>query len=237
METSQSANDQLPPHKPSVIILDVYDTLLDMALVEKKVTDLLDNKRGYRIWFELFMQYCFVDNCTERFHNFAAIAGATLKMAARLFGRSVDDYDVANTLELFRHLPLQENIQQGLSGLADQQYSLAALTNAPSQLVLERMELTGLVSYFEKVLSAEAVKKYKPCREVYEWAAFKMNVPCHEVLFVSSHGWDVAGAANAGMQTAYLQKPDELFYPLAPQPTMTVAGLEELAQKLEAVWQ
>lgn len=219
-----------PSLKPKVIMLDVYDTLLDMAMVERKVNDLMDNKRGYRVWFELLMQYCFVDNCTVQFNSFAAIAGATLQMAAKLFNRSVDDYDIRNTMDLLGHLPLQDGVQQGFSRLYDEGHLLVALTNAPRDLVMERMERTGLVSYFEKILSAEAVRKYKPCKEVYEWAAGQLNVKCEAVLFVSAHGWDIAGAVNAGMKTAYLKRPDEMLYPLAPPPTMMVANLEELAQ-------
>lgn len=218
--------------KPSVVMLDVYDTLLDMALVERKVNDLMNNKRGYRVWFEMFMQYCFVDNCTVQFNPFTAIAGATLQMAAKLFNRSVDDYDINSTLELLAYLPLQENVSEGLSHLNNREIDLVALTNASTALVTERMERTGLFTYFEKVLSAEAVGKYKPCKEVYEWAAGQMKVPCQEVLFVSSHGWDIAGAANAGMQTAYLKRTVEMLYPLAPPPTIIADNLEELAQKI-----
>jgi 2-haloacid dehalogenase len=219
--------------KPKAIVFDVYDTLLTMTPVERKVNELMDNKRGYRVWFELFMQHCFVDNCTNQYHPFNAIAGATLKMAARMFNRSVDEFDVSNTLGLLGHLPLHEGVSEGLSNLTEQHFALAALTNAPHDLIAERMERTGLVSYFEKLLAAESVKKYKPCGEVYEWAAGELGVGVGDVLFVSSHGWDIAGAASAGMQTAYLLQPDELFYPLAPAPNFVAKNLEALAQELK----
>lgn len=210
-------------------MLDVYDTLLDMTLVERKVNELMDNKRGYRIWFEIFMQYSFVDNCMVQFNPFVDIASATLQMAAKLFNRSVSAYETLHTISLLSHLPLREGISQGLSMLYDQQYKLAAVTNAPYNLVIDRMERTGLISYFEEVLSAEAVEKYKPCKEVYEWAAGKLGVACSEVLFVSAHGWDIAGAANAGMSTAYLRSSVEMLYPLAPAPFIVKDNLEELA--------
>lgn len=93
-------------------MLDVCDTLLDMAMVERKVNDPTDNKRGYRIWFELFMQYCFVDNCTVQFNAFTAVAGATLQMAAKLFNRSVDGYDINNTLDLLAYLPRKTTLHR-----------------------------------------------------------------------------------------------------------------------------
>lgn len=69
--------------KPKVILLDVYETLLNMSDVERRVNSLLASIRGYTIWFELFMEYCFVDNCTIQFNDFPSIAKATLMMAAK----------------------------------------------------------------------------------------------------------------------------------------------------------
>ncbi len=127
---------------------------------------------------------------------------------------------------------MQDGVQEGLSQLHNKGYRIAALTNSPHQIVTDRMERTGLVSYFETVLSAEHVKKYKPSIEVYEWAAHKLEVPLNAILLVSAHGWDIAGAANAGMQTAYIKQPDQMLYPLAPPPDYTCKNLADLAGQL-----
>ena len=46
---------------------------------------------------------------------------------------------------------------------------------------------------------------------------------------VAAHGWDVAGAKQAGMQTAFIARPVKALYPLAKQPDYIVKNLEELA--------
>lgn len=218
--------------RPSVILLDVYETLLNMSGVEKRVNHLLDSKRGYALWFELFMQYCFVDNCIVQFNNFPSIAYATMQMAGRTLGREIGEQDINDVLELLKHLPVHEGVQEGLSQLNDAGYRIAALTNSPEKTVTERMERTGLISYFEKVMSAEQVKKYKPSIAVYKWAVAQMGVQASDVLLVSAHGWDLAGAVNAGMQTAYLKQSKQMLYPLAPKPDYTCANLPELADQL-----
>lgn len=224
-----------PVKSQPVILLDVYETLFDMDVVERRVNTLLGSKRGYIIWFELLMQYCFVDNCTVQFNDFTAIAKATMQMAAARLNESVSEYDVNETLELLKQVPLQNGVSQGLSLLNDLGFRVAALTNSPERFVRERMERTGLVSYFEKLLSAEHVKKYKPCIEVYEWAATQMGVAINEVLLVSAHGWDIAGAANAGMQTAYVDHGRQMLYSLAPKPAFTCVDLDDLAHQLQAL--
>ncbi len=219
--------------KPAVVLLDVYETLLDMTVVEKRVNQILDNKRGYFLWFELFMQYCFVDNCIVQFNDFASIAYATMQMAGRTLGEEIDEHDINEVLELLKHLPVHEGVQEGLSQLNDAGFRIAALTNSPERTVTERMERTGLISYFEKVLSAEHVRKYKPSLEVYEWAIAQLNVQPGEVLLVSAHGWDLAGAVNAGMQTAYLKQSKQMLYPLAPKPNYICTSLTDLASQLK----
>lgn len=220
---------------PKVILLDVYETLLDMAEVERRVNVLLDSKRGYAFWFELFMQYCFVDNCTVQFNDFASIAKATMQMAASSLGKTVSEHGINDVLELLKHLPVHNGVPQGLSRLNDIDFRVAALSNAPEQTVRHRMERTGLISFFENVLSAEHVEKYKPSVEVYRWAARQMQAEPSEVLLVSAHGWDIAGAANASMQTAYIRQGRQMLYPLAPKPNLTCVNLEDLADQLETV--
>ena len=225
--------EQLSPKKPLLLLFDVYGTLLDMALVEKKVNALLNSKRGYAFWFEIFMQYCFVDNCLQSFHPFGDIAKATLQMTARMVGESINENQAEEVLELLHHLPLREDEIENISKLRDLDLRMAALTNAPQEVIESRMEKTGLVSYFEAVLSAETVRKYKPALEVYQWASKKLDVDAKDILFISSHSWDVAGAANAGMQTAYLYQDNQISYPLADTPDCTIAGLNDLCDLLK----
>lgn len=225
---------EITPTKPQVILLDVYETLLDMRDVERKVNDLLDTSKGYILWFELLLQYCFVDSCTNQFHPFADIAKATMQMTAKKLGRTVDESDIDAMLEWLKYLPVKDDVREGLSALNDLGYRIAALTNTPEEAVCERMERSGLISYFEVVLSAEGFKKYKPSLDVYNWAAEKLKVDKTEILMVSSHDWDIAGASCAGMKTTYLKQSKQMLYLLAPKPDITCSSLMDLANLLQA---
>lgn len=218
--------------KPKLILLDVYETLLNMSDVERKVNDMMRSKRGYTLWMEMFMEYCFVDSCIVQFNNFTSIAKATMKMTAGVFKVSLADEDIKEALDLLKHLPLHANVAKGLSRMSDLNIRIAALTNSPEDIVRERMERTGLISYFEKVLSAEHVGKYKPWRDVYLWAAETVGLSPSEILLVTVHGWDLAGANNAGMKTAYIRQGKQMLYPLAPVPDIICTDLFDLAGQL-----
>jgi 2-haloacid dehalogenase len=223
--------------RPKLILLDVYETLLDMSEVEKKVNTLLESKRGFIIWFEMLLQYSFADNCTGQFHSFNDISRATMSMVAKILGVKIKDQHLDIVVDMMKQLPINEGVQQGLSSMYDQGYRLAALTNSPKEIVSERMEMSGLVSYFETVLSAEEIRKYKPAKEVYLWAARTANVDVSEVLMVSAHSWDIAGAAHAGMQTAYVKTENDILYPLAPAPMFVAKDLTDLAGQLNQLFE
>ncbi|HKZ67317.1 MAG TPA: haloacid dehalogenase type II [Chitinophagaceae bacterium] len=217
---------------PKLILLDVYETILSMAEIERRINHLTNSKRGYTLWFELFMQYTFADNCMEQFHDFSSIADATLRMSSRMLGRNIDTDHINEILDLMKHLPVQEGVPEGLSALYEQNYRIAALTNSPEKIVGDKMERTGLISYFEKLLSAEQVKKYKPALKVYKWAAEKLDLSPNQILLVSAHGWDIAGAENAGMKTAYIRQNKQMLYPLAPVPDLICNSLPDLSDQL-----
>lgn len=50
---------------------------------------------------------------------------------------------------------------------------------------------------------------------------------------VAAHGWDVGGAKLAGMHTAFVTRPGQCLYPLAPSPDLLVDNLRQLAGILE----
>ncbi len=215
-----------------LVLFDVYGTLLNMSSVERKVNEILESKRGYIYWFELFMQYCFVDNCMIQFNKFNAIATATMQMAAHTFDARLKEDDILDVLDLLKQLPINQDVEKGLSDLNDLGVRIAALTNSSEETVIDRMERTGLISYFEKVLSAEHVGRYKPDIKVYNWAAESLRLAPGEIMMVSIHGWDLAGAANAGMMTGYLKQANHIIYPLAPKADLVFGNLPDLAKQI-----
>lgn len=221
-----------PLTSTKVILFDVYETLLDMSEVKTKINRLLDSKRGYTIWFDMLLQYSWLDNSTGQYHDFAVLASLAMDTAAKVLGRSIATENKDDVLQMMRQLPVHEDVQKSLSLLRDSECRLAALTNVSEAAILERMQRTGIISYFDAVLSAESVRKHKPAKEVYQWAAQTLRVPVNEVLMITAHGWDIAGALYAGMQTAFIERKGQVLYPLAPLPLYKVKNLTALVKQL-----
>lgn len=218
--------------KPSVILFDVNETLLDMTPLKKKVNSLLKSKRGFKLWFTMLLHYSLVDNCTDQYHNLPVIGNATLKMAAKSFKEVISDDESKEALSMITQLPAHPDVKKGLNLLKDAGVRLATLTNSPMETLRRQLEFAGLKDYFEAILSVDAIRKYKPASETYEYAANALNINKNEIMMVAAHGWDITGAAHAGLHTCFIERKGQAVYPLAPTPSITANTLLEAAQKI-----
>ena len=113
-----------------------------------------------------------------------------------------------------------------------QGFKLVSLTNSSNYGVKTQFENAQLTDFFEARYSIEDIQIYKPDLRAYEWALANLGVKPEEALMVAAHGWDVAGAKAAGMQTAFVARPGKALYPLAQKPDYIVRDLGELVEKL-----
>ncbi len=218
--------------KPSVIIFDINETLLDLSPLRKKVNSLLDSNKGFLLWFEMLLHHSLVANEIADYKDFITIGGATLEMAARVLETELDRGDKEKVASLFQKLPPHPDVEKGLQKLQAAGLRLATLTNATTATLTSQLAFAGLDDYFELSLSVDIIKKYKPSLETYRWAAAKMGVAPEQVIFVAAHGWDVAGAMQAGMQAAYIQRKGQSLYPLAPAPAFVEKDLVRVADSI-----
>lgn len=218
--------------KPTIILFDVNETLLDLTPLKKKVNNMLDSKRGFRIWFGMLLQYSLVDNSINHYHNFSTIGSAALGMAAKSLGQEIDEDEKKEALSLMKKISAYEDVPQGLKLLKEAGFRLATLTNSPPELLSEQLGHAGLTRYFEATLSVDAIQKYKPAVEAYQYAEQTLGGAATDILMVAAHGWDIAGALHAGMQAAFIERKGQSLYPLAPKPKYIGKDLTEIARAI-----
>jgi 2-haloacid dehalogenase len=112
---------------------------------------------------------------------------------------------------------------------------LATLSNGGFALLTRLVKAAGLP--FDCVVSAELARSYKPDPAVYLTLARLLDVEPHEVLLVAAHTWDIEGARNAGLRTAFLYRPAEKGPHEAADrdadADLSVASFTELAERLD----
>ncbi len=64
--------------------------------------------------------------------------------------------------------------------------------------------------------------------------AKQLSVNVSDTMLVAAHGWDIAGALQAGLQTAFIERKGQSLYSLSPKPAFTGKDLVEIANKIIA---
>jgi 2-haloacid dehalogenase len=220
--------------RPKVILFDVNETLLDLTPVKESVGKALGGRPELApLWFTTLLQYSLVTTVADHYLDFAEVGAACLRMVAKNQGVELSEEDAKEAVALMRSLPPHPDVIPALGRLRDADYRLVTLTNSSKAAVADQMTNAGLTTFFEALLSVEGVRRYKPHADVYRWAAGRAGADVSECLLVAAHGWDVAGAAWAGMRTAFVARPGQQVFPLGPSPDITIPSLAELPGVLE----
>ena len=89
---------------------------------------------------------------------------------------------------------------------------------------------TRIVIEGGRLLSVTDAGAWKPTDTAYRYAAKTCDTEPGDMLMVAVHPWDIDGARRAGMQTAWVNRSAGPYPASFLEPTITVSGLEELAE-------
>ena len=220
--------------RPKVLFFDVNETLLDLTIMKKQVGDALGgNEALLSLWFTTMLQYSLVVSASGRYEPFGHIGAAALQMVAANQDITIPEDKARDIIvNAMQNLPPHPEVKEALAELKKEGYTLVALTNSNKESLKNKFENVGLTSYFDALLSIESVGKFKPFTDVYNWASTKMNVKPEECMLIAAHGWDVAGALWAGWRAAFVGRPGQQPFPLAPQTEINESDLNKIADIL-----
>ena len=222
--------------KPQVIIFDVNETLLDLAPLKTSVANALGGHEEFvPLWFSQMLHYSLVETLSDHYHGFGEIGTAALMMVAESQGIDLDKEAAQKTIsEPMSSLPPHPDVIPALKALAADGFRLVSLTNSSQEGMETQLRNAGLTDRFEKSFSVESVKKFKPHPAPYQMVLEELGVAAKDALMVAAHAWDLVGAKNVGLQTAFVARPGTALYSNVAQPDFVVGDLSELARQLSA---
>lgn len=223
-----------PLARPEVLLFDVNETLLDLGPAKESVNGVLLDEDGAALWFSSMLHHSLVMTVSGRYADLMDIGAAVLQMLARNRDVALSMEEAKRALSVMRSLQAHPDVRPALGRLKRSGYRLATLTNSSASGVKAQLEYASLEPFFERQLSVDTPRLFKPHRAVYEWAAKEMGVEPRQCMLVAAHGWDVAGARWAGLQAAFVARSGQQMFPLAERPDVDVADFSALADALGA---
>lgn len=217
--------------RPRAFVFDAYGTLFDVhSIVDAARAVTPDPQALSLLWRQKQLEYTWLRSLMERYEDFWVVTGQALRYALRRLGITATEAQVETLMDAYlRLLPFAE-VPAALRGLAGT--PLAILSNGSPRMLEAAVRSSGLEGVFAHVLSVDAVGVYKPSPRVYQLAPQALEMEPGEIVFVSSNGWDVAGAAAFGFRTCWCNRTNAPAEELEVTPDYEVDRLDAIADKL-----
>ncbi len=211
-------------------VFDAYGTLFDVhaAMAQHRAAAGPDAERFSELWRLKQLEYSWTLTLAGQYVDFWTLTQRALDYC---FARmpSVDRALRAQLLEAYQKLDAYPDARAALAALKARGLATAILSNGSPPMLDAAVAASGMAPLLDAVLSVDAVRMYKPRREVYALVTARFALRPQDIVFVSSNRWDVMGAAAFGIRPLWVNRariPDE--YAEHP-PLRTVPDLSAVA--------
>lgn len=236
MIASNPENPRKPTDRPSILVFDVNETLLDIGAMAPLFARVFDDAQVLREWFGQLVLYSAVVTLSGLYQDFFALGQGVLRMLAEIHNVDIHSGDMDEMKTRMLNIPAHSDVPQGLSLLKEAGFRLVTLTNSPPHPQGSPLERAGIAQFFERQFSVDFVRQFKPAPKVYQMVASMLDASVSSLCMVASHVWDTIGAQSAGYSAALLVRSGNapLIVAGLPQPDCIAPDLVELAKQLIA---
>jgi len=197
-------------------VFDAYGTLFDVGAAAREAAATSENAAFSAHWATVAenwrlkqLQYTWLRAITGAHTDFWEVTQNGLDWALEASGLGDDAALRARLLALYWELSAYSEVPPMLAALKAQGMTTAILSNGSPDMLNGAVKSAGIGNVLDDVLSVEDVKIFKPAKVVYDLVGARFGCTKDQVLFVSSNGWDAAGAAGYGFQTAWVNRAND----------------------------
>ncbi|MGH7125930.1 MAG: haloacid dehalogenase type II [Stellaceae bacterium] len=188
-------------------VFDAYGTLFDFLSASKRCRDALGDKAEAlgQLWRTRQLEYSWLRSLMGAHADFWRVTGEALDFAMASLG--IEDRGLRDRLmDLFLHIEAFPDARRVLEALKLARRPALILSNGSPAMLDAAMKSAGVGDLLQAALSIESAGIYKPHRSVYELVTAHLNLSPERVCFVSSNGWDAAGAAHFGFAAVWANR-------------------------------
>jgi 2-haloacid dehalogenase len=224
----------LKPPKIRALVFDAYGTLFDVHSIVTTCERLFPGKGAAlsQTWRVKQLEYTWLRNSMQCHVDFNQVTQDALRVACDALALSYTDAVLDELNHAYRTLQPFADARSALATLnaAQQKPKLAILSNGAPDMLNAVVKHNGFGSLLDAVLSVEEVGVFKPDPRVYQLAVDRLGVTKNEIGFVSSNGWDAAGAKAFGFNVFWINRSGAPVERLGVVPDYVVKNLDEVAR-------
>ena len=204
-----------PAHSYSAYVFDAYGTLFDVHAAVRRFAGEIgpDGQQLSEIWRAKQLEYSWVRTLMGAYQDFWALTEQALDHA---FAKvpSADKSLRQKLLDAYWKLDCYPEVPAILRALKADGAKVAILSNGSPAMLEAAVRSAALETVIDEVFSVDSLQRFKTEPAVYEMVTTAWRLYPSKISFQSSNRWDVAGAAQFGFRTVWINRagqPDEYF--------------------------
>ena len=213
------------------LVFDAYGTIFDVHSVVAACEAHFpgQGKALSALWRSKQLEYTWLRSLMQRHANFDQVTADALSFACRALKLDASEQALQALPQAYRTLAPFADAASGLRAMQGGK-RLAILSNGTPAALHAVVAYAGLDTLFEQVLSIEEVGIFKPDPHVYQLVVDRMELERERIGFVSSNGWDAAGAKAFGFTVFWVNRSNAPTEALDVQPDFIVRDLNDVAK-------
>lgn len=210
------------------LVFDAYGTLYDPHSVAQRCEQLWPGKgdRVAQLWRTKQLEYSWQRSLMGRYVPFSTVTLDALRYACEALDAPLGAAEESELMAQYRDLAPYPDVPPTLAAMGG--YRKAILSNGSPDMLMPLVQASGLAAHFNAVLSVDELRMYKPAPEVYRLAVERLDVEAGSLGFVSSNGWDAAGAKSFGFRVFWINRAGAPIDALGFAPDQIIRSLGEL---------
>ena len=201
-----------------LIIFDVNETMFSLNRISN-----IFNKFGLpnystSIWFSNVLKEGFASINYSNFNPFKKICVNELQRLFLKFKFRYTKKHIDKVINEFSQLDVHEDVKESVKLLYKHNIKVVTLTNGSKENTLKLLKKNKLSKYIKRSFSIDEIKLWKPNKKTYLYVCKEMRILPSNALMIAAHSWDVTGAKNAGLKTAYITRYEKKLSTIHPKP-------------------
>jgi 2-haloacid dehalogenase len=207
------------------LVFDAYGTLYDVHSVAQRCESFFPGagQRLSQLWRAKQLEYTWLRSLMRRYAPFSVVTREALAYSCEALSLKLGVTQMEALMAEYLMLSPFPEVPAALRSLQGRK---AILSNGSPDMLEPLVRNSKLE--LDAVLSVDEVKVFKPAPEVYDIAVRRLKVAKERIGFVSSNGWDAAGAKSFGFQVFWINRAGAPLERLPFKPDRAISSLAEL---------
>lgn len=217
------------------LTFDSFTTIVDViGSTDRVLSTYLDDPTPVtRLWRHRAVEYRMLSNFIGTYETYYETTRDALEYALAANGVDLPSEEIDEVVSVFYELDVFDDVRKGFEALYEAGYDLYVLSNGNPDLLAVMVDRADIGAFVTDTISADEIQTYKPALEFYRHAEKRTATDTENVVHVANPWYDIYGAANAGMQTVWVDRRGNPWETFEGEPDAVVDSLAELPDLLD----